>query len=92
MSTNIHFDFEACNKCVEQLFSFYDKWEANRPNFPETGGQGTFMDELKEIAEVFDMLHTSFGELAMESGKYIEQVATEIRAIDEGPKEAFVSE
>ncbi len=50
------------------------------------------MDELKEIAEVFNMLHTSFKELAMESGKYIEQVATKMRAVDEAAKEAFVSE
>lgn len=92
MSTTIHYDFEVCNKCAEHLSSFGDKWEASRPKFPEAQGFGTFMDELREIAEVFNMLHTSFEELAMESGKYIGQVAAQMRAIDEAAKEAFVSE
>lgn len=92
MSATIHYDFEACNKCVEQLFLFHDRWQTNRPKLPEMDGQGAFMNELREITEVLDMLHISFEMLAMESGKYIQQVATEIRAIDETAKESFVSE
>lgn len=87
MSDNINFDFEACNKCVRELISLRDKWEINRLSIPQIEGQGIFMDEIKEIMEAFDMLHSYFETLAIDSGVYIQQVVTEMKKTDEAAKE-----
>lgn len=92
MSATIHYNFEACEKSAEQLISLNEKWEANRPKLPEIEGQGAFMDGVRDIIEVLDMLHQSFGTLATDTGIYIRQVATEMKAVDEADKEMLIKE
>lgn len=51
MSTTIYYDFESCNKCVEQLCSLNNKWETNRPKLPEVEGQGRLDDIQQRISK-----------------------------------------
>lgn len=88
MSVNkIHYDYEQCSRCVENLHALQEKLHVQKQELSGLQSRGVLMEEVWGLADAYEQLENSFDLLVGNTAAFITAAVSGIQAVDEAAAE-----